>query len=177
MEIEVVRSERRRKTVSAKQVGGVLRVSIPATMSVAEEAHWVGEMSRRFTRLTTSAGIDLEARAAQLARRYDLPVPRTIRFVENQRARWGSCTPANGSIRLSSRLAGFPSWVLDHVIVHELAHLLEPGHGPAFQALVARHPLGERATGFLLAKGMDGDDDPDDLDPLDGARRPAPGGG
>ena len=133
-------------------------------------------MSRRFTRRTTSATIDLEARAALLARRFDLPVPRTIRFVENQRARWGSCTPANGSIRLSSRLAEFPSWVLDHVIVHELAHLLEPGHGRAFRALVARDPLGERATGFLLAKGMDGDD-LDDLDDLDEAGRPAEAGG
>ena len=165
--------------MSAKQVGGVLRISIPATMSVAEEARWVGEMSRRFTRRTTSAAIDLEARAALLARRFDLPVPRTIRFVENQRARWGSCTPASGSIRLSSRLAGFPSWVLDHVIVHELAHLLEPGHGPAFRALVARDPLGERATGFLLAKGMDGDDldDRSDLGDLGEAGWRAPGGG
>lgn len=175
MEVEVVRSERRRKTVSARQVDGVLRVSIPATMTVAEEAHWVGEMSRRFSRLTTSARIDLEARAAQLARRYELPTPRTIRFVENQRARWGSCTPANGSIRLSSRLAGFPSWVLDHVIVHELAHLVEPGHGPAFRALVARDPLGERATGFLIAKGMD-PDDPDGIG-MDAGCPPGGGGG
>jgi predicted metal-dependent hydrolase len=151
VEIEVVRSARRRKTVAARQVDGVLRISIPATMTRAEEQRWVGEMSRRFERRTTSAGIDIEARAATLARRYDLPRARSIRWVDNQQARWGSCTPADGSIRLSSRLAGFPSWVLDHVIVHELAHLVEPGHGPAFQALVARHPLGERATGFLLA--------------------------
>lgn len=151
MEIEVVRSARRRKTVSARQVDGVLRISIPATMTEAEEHRWVGEMSRRFERRNTSAGIDLDARAASLARRYDLPRPSAIRWVDDQRTRWGSCTPATGSIRLSSRLAGFPGWVLDHVIVHELAHLVEPGHGPAFQALVARHPLGERATGFLLA--------------------------
>ena len=151
MEVEVVRSARRRKTVSARQVEGVLRISIPATMTTAEEQRWVGEMSRRFERRNTSAAIDLEARAAGLARRYDLPLPRTIRWVDNQQARWGSCTPADGSIRLSSRLAGFPSWVLDHVIVHELAHLVEGGHGPAFRALVDRHPLGERATGFLLA--------------------------
>lgn len=146
-----MRSTRRRKTVAARQVGGVLRISIPATMTSAEEQRWVGEMSRRFERRSTSAGIDLDARAATLAHRYDLPQARSIRWVDNQQARWGSCTPADGSIRLSSRLAGFPSWVLDHVLVHELAHLVEPGHGPAFQALVARHPRGERAIGFLLA--------------------------
>lgn len=158
MEVEVVRSPRRRKTVSARQVGGVLRISIPAAMTRAEEAHWVGEMSRRFERRNRSSAIDLIARAATLAACYDLPVPTSIRFVDDQRTRWGSCTPANGTIRLSSRLAGFPGWVVDHVIVHELAHLVEPGHGPAFTRLVARHPLAERATGFLIAMGMQGDE-------------------
>lgn len=161
LEVEVVRSARRRKTVSARQVDGVLRISIPVAMSTTEEAHWVGEMSRRFERRNRTEAVDLAQRAALLARRYDMPAPSSIRWVDNQRARWGSCTPADGSIRVSSRLGAFPGWVLDHVIVHELAHLVEPGHGPAFQALVARYPKGERAIGFLLAKGMDGDE-PDD---------------
>ena len=165
MRVEVVRSARRRKTVSARQVDGTLRVSIPATMTRAEEQRWVGEMVRRFERRRQSTVLDLEARAAALAARFDLPVPATIRWVDNQRARWGSCTPASSSIRLSSRLAAFPAWVVDHVIVHELAHLVEPGHGPAFQALVARNPLGERATGFLLAKGMEGDEPDGGADP------------
>lgn len=167
MRVEVVRSSRRRKTVSARQVDGTLRVSIPATMTRSEEQRWVGEMVRRFERRRQTSVLDLEARAGALAARFDLPVPATIRWVDNQRTRWGSCTPANRSIRLSSRMAAFPAWVVDHVIVHELAHLVEPGHGPAFQALVARNPLGERATGFLLAKGMEGDE-PDggaDADP------------
>ena len=38
-----------------------------------------------------------------------------------------------------------PSWVVDYVLVHELAHLLASGHGPQFQALVARYPHAERA--------------------------------
>ena len=155
MDIEVVRSPRRRKTVSARRVDGVLRVSIPAAMTASEERRWVAEMVRRFERRERSGTVDLPARAAVLARRFDLPQPASIRWVDNQRARWGSCTPADGSIRVSSRLASFPGWVLDHVIVHELAHLVEPGHGPAFQALVSRDPLAERATGFLIAKGMD----------------------
>ncbi len=158
MHVEVVRSPRRRKTVSARQVDGVLRVSIPATMSQREEARWVGEMTRRFERRARSAHVDLTKRADLLARRFDLPRPDSIRWVDNQLNRWGSCTPANASIRISTRLVGFPGWVLDHVIVHELAHLLEPGHGPRFKALVARDPMGERATGFLIAKGMEGDE-------------------
>ena len=73
------------------------------------------------------------------------------------------CTPADRSIRISSRLTDVPVWVLDYVLVHELAHLLEAGHGPTFRALIARYPLAERATGFLMAKGLDGDGDPDEL--------------
>ncbi|MDQ1486247.1 MAG: hypothetical protein QOJ62_1940 [Actinomycetota bacterium] len=43
-----------------------------------------------------------------------------------------------------------PAWVVDYVLVHELAHLIEFGHGPRFQALVAGYPKAERARGYLL---------------------------
>ncbi len=155
--VEVVRSAKRRKTISARQVGDVLRVSIPASMTKADEEHWVNEMVRRMERKTASAEVDLAERAAILARRYGLPEPASIRWVDNQQHRWGSCTIADRSIRISSRVAGFPAWVLDYVIVHELAHLQVADHSPAFWRLVARYPLAERATGFLMAKGLDGD--------------------
>lgn len=65
--------------------------------------------------------------------------------------RWGSCTPSQGRIRISERLADVPPWVLDYVLVHELAHLEVPGHGTEFQQLVHRYELTERATGYLIA--------------------------
>jgi predicted metal-dependent hydrolase len=150
MKIEVVRSKRRRRTVQAEQRGDTLRVSIPATMTVAEEDHWVGVMTRRFERRNAAAAEDLTARAEALAARYELPRPASIRWVGNQQRRWGSCTPVDGSVRISDRLARYPTWVLDYVIVHELAHLAEPGHGKAFHALVDRYPKAERARGFLM---------------------------
>ena len=122
----MVRSARRRKTVQARQVGGVLRVSIPASMTVADEQHWVAEMVRRMERRAATEGVDLGVRAAVLAERYDLPTPTVIRWVNNQEGRWGSCTPADRTVRISSRLVGEPAWVLDYVIVHELAHLVVP---------------------------------------------------
>jgi predicted metal-dependent hydrolase len=147
---EVIRSTRRRRTVQAEQVGDTVRISIPARMTKAEEEHWVGVMVRRFERRTAAAQHDLAGRADSLAARYGLPRPASITWVGNQQRRWGSCTPVDGSVRISDRLARFPTWVLDYVIVHELAHLAEPGHGSAFHALVDRYPKAERARGFLM---------------------------
>lgn len=134
-------------------VGDVLRVSIPATMSRSDERHWVEEMLRRVSRERATANVDLEARARALARRFRLPFPSSIRWVDNQRWRWGSCTPSDGSVRISSRIAGYPDWVVDYVLVHELAHLRHPGHDPAFWSTVNRYPRSERAKGYLIAKG------------------------
>jgi predicted metal-dependent hydrolase len=158
MEVQVVRSRRRRKTVQARQVGEVLQVSVPATLSRAEEERWVSEMLRRAERRQQSSTVDLGQRAARLSARLGLALPTEIRWVENQKQRWGSCTPGDATIRISSRLAAEPLWVLDYVIVHELAHLHVAGHGKTFWRLVDRYPLAERARGFLIARGME---DPD----------------
>jgi predicted metal-dependent hydrolase len=97
---------------------------------------------------------ELAARAEQLAARYlpDHPSasqPTSVRWVENQNGRWGSCTPADGSIRISHRVREMPDWVIDYVLLHELAHLVIASHSSAFWALVARYPKCERARGYL----------------------------
>ena len=159
-QVEVIRSTRRRRTVGAQLRGDLLTVTVPSWMTVAERDHWVEEMSRRFLRRASSDRIDLTARAALLARRYDLDLPAEIRWSEQMSTRWGSCTPSTGVIRLSSRLVAFPDWVVDYVIVHELAHLRIGGHQADFWALVQRYPRAERAIGYLIARaGMD--DEPD----------------
>jgi len=158
VKVEVVRSPRRRKTVQAREVNGVLRVSIPATMTKADEERWVAEMVRRMARRAATEGVDLVKRAEQLAAKYRLQRPASIRWVSNQEWRWGSCTPTDAAVRISSRLAGEPPWVLDYVIVHELAHLDVARHNPAFWKVVNRYPKAERARGFLIARGLDADD-------------------
>jgi predicted metal-dependent hydrolase len=140
-------------------VGSTLEIRLPSWMSKAEEARWVAEWSRRFERKQSTDRIDLTERAAALARRLDLPVPGSIRWVDGMRTRWGSCTPEAGTIRLSSALAPYPDWVIDYVIVHELAHLRQPDHTPAFWALVDRYPRSERARGYLMAKSGDAEAD------------------
>jgi predicted metal-dependent hydrolase len=75
-----------------------------------------------------------------------------------------------GELRSRRRCHPFPVWVLDYVLVHELAHLAVADHGPRFHALVARYPRAERAVGFLIAKDLA----PDDSDiPADDIAAPA----
>lgn len=150
--VEVIRSHRRRKTVEARLLDGTLRIAIPAHMSSDEEDHWISVMRERFSATATTADIDLAERAARLATRLDLPVPQSITWSTRQTTRWGSCSPDTGRVRISDRVAGCPRWVLDYVIVHELAHLVEPGHNPVFWELVNRYPLAERARGYLMAR-------------------------
>lgn len=156
--VEVTRSAKRRKTVSANLVGDVLRIALPSWMSKAEEAHWVREMSGRFLRKMSADRLRLSERADTLASRHDLPRPGSIRWADDMRSRWGSCTPSLGTVRISTRLAAFPDWVVDYVIVHELAHLEVLGHTDDFWRLVYRYPKAERAIGYLIARSGDGDE-------------------
>lgn len=154
MEIEVIRSSKRRKTVSARVADGVLRISIPSWMSKAEEKHWVDDMYRRFERRARTTEIDLTARAKSLSAKYGYKTPASIKWSYQQDDRWGSCTPDDATIRISAKLSREPLWVLDYVIVHELAHLTIPAHNPKFWLLVDRYPKSERARGFLIAREL-----------------------
>jgi predicted metal-dependent hydrolase len=168
-QIEVVRSKKRRRTVSAQMHGDVLRVSIPSWMSKSEEASNVAEMVRRFKRKIATQEVDLTDRARILAKRYSLRTPDSIEWAESLTSVWGLCTPSTKTIRMSTRLVGFPSWVLDYVIVHELAHLHVSGHGPDFWEITRRYEKTERAIGYLIAKAGDTEDDDDVIDSHDGA--------
>jgi predicted metal-dependent hydrolase len=141
--------------VSAYRDGDRIIVLIPASLSRKEEAEWVRTMVERLERSEKRrqpSDDDLMQRARGLNDRYlgGLATPGSVRWVENQQSRWGSCTPGDRTIRLSARLQGMPAWVIDYVLVHELAHLLEPAHDPKFWAWVERYPQAERAKGYLL---------------------------
>lgn len=169
--VEVRRSQRRRRTVSAYRDGERVVVLIPAQFSRAEEREWVDRMLERLAsrdQRVRRGDADLQARATRLASRYlyEYPGaarPASVRWVNNQNGRWGSCTPADRTIRLSHRVQDMPDWVLDYVLLHELAHLVVPSHNSAFWGLVSRYPRAERARGFLegvsAAAGLDMSDD------------------
>src|SRR4051794_12772781 len=78
----------------------------------------------------------LSARVAALAPVVDVPLP-TI-TIRDQRSRWGSAS-RSGRLSLNWRLILAPPYVLDYVVIHELAHLRVAGHGPRFWAIVRKH--------------------------------------
>lgn len=159
-QVEVRRSRRRTRTVTAFRERDTIVVVIPQRMSRTEERSFVESMvakvlAREARTAAPRGDAALRQRAADLATRYLTPAtgtppqPSDVRWVTNQQRRWGSCTPATGVIRLSHRLQAMPAWVVDYVLVHELAHLVEPTHSAAFWRLVAGYPEAERAKGFL----------------------------
>ncbi|MDN5768952.1 MAG: M48 family metallopeptidase [Humibacillus sp.] len=171
VEVEVRRSPRRRRTVSAYRQEERLVVLVPARMSRSEEDEWVRAMVARVEASEARrprSDTDLQRRAMELSRQYlaGRARPTSVRWVTNQHTRWGSCTPAEGTIRLSAQLRDMPGWVRDYVLLHELAHLLEAGHGPRFWGLLSGYPRLERARGYLQGVAATArlditDDDPD----------------
>ncbi len=172
--VEVRRSARRTRTVAAFWENGTAVVAIPARFTAAQEKEWVqrmlaklhrqGERRSASGRKRPASDAALAAHAVRLSERYlsGKAVPASVRWVSNQNSRWGSATPADGTIRLSDKLRPMPQWVLDYVLLHELAHLLVASHNAAFWELQAAYPETARAKAFLegvsfaMARGLPG---------------------
>lgn len=134
---------------------GVLELLVPAGMPHVERQRWAEVMFRRLERRAERSRPSDE-RLGERARRLNLRHFggrlrwTSIGFADMER-RWGSCSFTDGAIRIARRAASLPDWVLDHLLVHELAHLVHSDHGPEFHELENRYPLTERAKGYLMA--------------------------
>ena len=160
-DIRVQRSHKRVKTVSARLIQGVMHVSAPNTMPQETLHAVIQRLKKRLEKNTLRRRLntetDLTVAAQNLNQKYfdgKLRVV-SIAYSTDQDRKYGVCKVSTGEILISHRLSAMPDWVRDYVIVHELAHLIEPNHGKRFHALVMRYPLAERAKGFLMAKGFD----------------------
>jgi YgjP-like, metallopeptidase domain len=158
--VEVRRSARRRRTLSVFREHGRLVALVPQRLTRAQEAELLPPLVERFLLRESKTGTrlgegELEQRAQTLYRRYIQPLSEVamptarVRWVDNQRRRWGSCRADTGEIRLSSRLRTMPGWVVDYVILHEVAHLLQPNHSAAFHRLLSGYPRLAEAKAFL----------------------------
>jgi predicted metal-dependent hydrolase len=152
-DIEVRVSKRRKKTAGAHWEGDRIVVVVPTHLRGAERDLMVESLAARLARHRPhlhASDEQLHQRARALGRRYlDGVEPASIRWSTTQTKRWGSCTLMTREIRISERLRVVPTWVLDSVIVHELAHLIEPNHSTRFRELEDRYPRHGEADTFL----------------------------
>lgn len=171
-EVEIRRSARRTRTVSAYRDGDRIVVLVPAGLPASQETRLVADMVAKVTKSRQHqrqrpSDAELLASAGRLSTRYlgGMARPSSVRWVDNQRTRWGSCTPAHATIRLSSRLIGMPAYVVDYVLLHELAHLLRADHSPGFWDLLSAYPDLDRAQAFLdgVSFGAGLPEDEDDI--------------
>ncbi len=178
-QVVVRRTARRKNGLSAFEEDGQVVIAVPARLTLEDEGYWVPLMVAKLEqgrqRRTAAAGRsdeELMRRSLALSKKYlgSRAVPESVRWVTNQNGRWGSATPSRRTIRISHHVQGMPEWVLDYVLLHELAHLIHPNHSAAFWAELAGYGQLETAKAFLTGasfashrnlSGMGGDDDID----------------
>lgn len=162
MEVKIIRSSRRYRTVSARMEKDLLVVSAPTVLSEERLKKIVADFKIKFERKRLKEELDrkqslLEV-AAKLNQRYfgnKLKI-NSIEYVTGQNSKFGCCNCRNANIRISHRVGLMPEWVRDYVLIHEMAHLIEPNHSRAFWSIVSRYRLAERAKGYLMAVGVKG---------------------
>lgn len=167
MEIKVIRSPRRRRTISGRMKGDIMFVNAPQHTPEAELSKIIAKFQKRFERRKLRKELNLKDNLMDICRRlkeqyFDNGIDvKSLEYSTNQTCKWGVCNHRNKTILISHRLTEFPNWVRDYVIVHEMAHILQPNHSRRFWKLVRRYKLSERARGYLIAKGYEDADETD----------------
>lgn len=167
LDIPVIVTRRRTSRLSIRVTkDGQVRVSAPrfvpqATVRrfVAEHEEWIEAALKRAAKQQKGreafySGLDISTPALRkeaagrlkaivdpLVEKYSLQMgvkPSGLRF-SSAKTRWGSCNTTTRHISLSLYLLLLPPWCIEHVVVHELAHLKVPNHSPKFYAVMDRH--------------------------------------
>ena len=161
METKVIRSQRRRRTISARVVDGKMHIYAPVGTSDEKLAEVTRNFKRRFEKRKLKEELNLKENLNEVAQKLNkkyfggrLKIG-SIEYAANQDKIFGSCNYRKGTIRISHRLTKMPQWVRDYVIVHEIAHIIQPNHSKSFWEIVSRYKLAERARGYLIAKGFE----------------------
>jgi len=171
VDVKINYSNKRSRTVSARLVNGSLLVNAPAAMPRARLGKIIDNFKVRFERRKLKEELNktrpLAEIAAKLNDRYfngKLKI-NSIEYSTGQNSIFGCCSCRDASIRISHRLSRMPEWVRNCVIIHEMAHLVEPNHSAAFWNIVSRYELAERAKGYLMAVGLDSENEQDLVNP------------
>lgn len=159
IEVRLQRKKVKNLNLRIARDGGHVDASAPAWMSPADVADFVhrkhdwiqAQMERVSATPMAQASQASKAEVAQWRAVVQACVPALVAAWEpimgvkagqlayrNMTSRWGSCQPSTGRICINVRLALYPPECLEYVVVHELCHLLERGHGPRFHQLMDR---------------------------------------
>lgn len=161
MEIKIIRSTKRRRTVSASLKQGTMIVHAPQFIKDPQLDKIVKDLQKRIEKRQLKKELnktqDLNVIAQRLNKEYFNGQLhwQSIQYSTNQTRKFGVCYFHSKRILISHRLTLYPVFVRDYVIVHELAHLRCPNHSQEFWRMVNQYPLTERARGYLLAVGME----------------------
>ncbi|MFA5287387.1 MAG: M48 family metallopeptidase [Candidatus Omnitrophota bacterium] len=159
--IKILRSKKRKRTVTARIVKEILVVRAPENISESRLQKVIGELKSRIERKRLKEELNKDEKLAQRAKGFNLQYfgdklkINSIEYVTGQNSKFGCCNYRTGCIRISHRISTMPEWVRDYVIIHELAHLVVPNHSKAFWDIVNCYKLSERARGFLIARGSE----------------------
>lgn len=160
MEVKIVRSQRRRRTVSARLVDNLLLINAPWMLSEERLDKMVSDFKLKFARKKLKTELDKEKNLSDLAKALNaeyfdnqLKIA-SIEYATNQNSRFGCCNYRAAKIRISHKIGLVPEWVRKYVLIHEMAHLIEPNHSQAFWNIVSRYKLAERARGYLMAASI-----------------------
>lgn len=156
-EVWILRKRIKNVNLRVKPPDGRIEVSVPLRTDegfvrsfVREKSDWIRKQQKRIASspqgVAAAASPDevaqwkavVQAFAPQLVAKWEpiMGVKAGKLAYRNMSSRWGSCQPSTGRICINVRLALYPPECLEYVVVHELCHLLERGHGPRFQALM-----------------------------------------
>jgi predicted metal-dependent hydrolase len=169
--VEVVRDGRLRTRIHWEWSGDHVRIRaprrVPQRQLDEQVAEIVEEVKRRRAMVRARAAADLESLARRINKKcFGGEISwHSIRWVSNMRKRLGSCTvggPTDGDIRISDRIQGWPKWVVEYVVAHELTHRKFPNHSREFWTYVRRYPKAERARGFILGLAFQLGEDAED---------------
>ena len=171
MEVKVNFSQKRSKTISAKMVGDTMHINAPAGIAQERLQRVIDKFKKRFEKHKIKRELNktpeiLQEIAQRLNRQYfsgKLEI-NSIEYSANQDRIFGLCNHRTKNIKISYRLKEMPDWVRNYVIMHELAHIIEPNHGENFWNIVNKYSLSERARGYLLAKGLESNDSERDVE-------------
>lgn len=159
MEVKIIRSRRRRRTVSARLVEDTLLVNAPLMFSGPHLDKIISGFKVKFEQKKLKDELarkqslcDISSRLNEKYFDNQLKI-NSIEYVTGQSRRFGCCNYNSGNIRISHKIGLIPAWVRDYVVIHEMAHLIEPNHSRAFWDIVSRYKLAERARGFLIGSG------------------------